>query len=224
MRSWGERRVRSRSPRGKDTWYDDRGGGKSYGKRKGGDYNDSGSWKGSGKGKGRDDRQGDRRGGWNNGNEKGSRKDGGSKGGKSEGRGGKGKRSRNEPEKTEEDLDSELNAYFGIEGPSKDAKKESKLDMELEAYMKDDKKGSKSKEPAVIVVGLRVKNFKTGRHGKVSEVQEGGKEFKVKFDDGDEHWRPIANFEAEDGRPLTTKSGEGAKSGDKEDKEDAKKE
>jgi hypothetical protein len=58
-------------------------------------------------------------------------------------------------------------------------------------------------ECAAIAVGLRVRNVKTNRKGEVSEVEEGSDKFQVKFDDGDEHWRPIINFEAEDGRSLT---------------------
>jgi len=72
-----------------------------------------------------------------------------------------------------------------------------------EAVLKEMKGGKKPAKGATIAVGLRVRNVKNNRKGKVSEVEEGGDKFKVKFDDGDEHWRPIMNFEAEDGRSLT---------------------
>merc|ERR1719199_396206 len=80
------------------------------------------------------------------------------------------------------------------------------------------KKKDASGEAAVIAVGLRVQNMKTKRTGVVSEVEEGSDQFKVKFDDGDEHWRPVVNFEAEDGRSLSYRSDkEKSRKGDEKD-------
>lgn len=55
---------------------------------------------------------------------------------------------------------------------------------------------------AFIEVGLRVKNWRRKRTGTVIEVSDGDM-FRVKFDDGDDGWRQIKMFEAEDGRQLT---------------------
>merc|ERR1719326_2884595 len=94
-----------------------------------------------------------------------------------------------------------------------------------------ERRGDKSSGEAAIAVGLRVRNVKNNRKGTVSEMEDGGDQFKIKFDDGDEHWRPVMNFEAEDGRSLTYSKAKPSKddeksdkgSGSKDEKKDAKK-
>lgn len=66
-----------------------------------------------------------------------------------------------------------------------------------------------------VAVGLRVKNPTTGRCGVVTQAADGAGNFRVKFDDGDERARPIANFTTEqDGASLV--EGAVVTSGEKE--------
>jgi hypothetical protein len=145
-----DRGARSRSPLGKgfgrDRFLDDRGS-KGYGKRD--DYlrgyeqglaaaRGGKGKKGAGKRADSDDPFA------NFGGRKGERT--GEKGRKGKGK-GKGKRDKDrakDVEKSSDDLDNELSAYFG--GPTKATGGEKKLDMELEAYMGKNSKEEKASE------------------------------------------------------------------------------